>query len=437
MRSRTAAAGLLVLASALLLAGSAAAQASLQLTASVDAPSGVCDALVTLGSDILIAATLTLPDGSSNTYQVRVSAIGGCGASSASPAGVEAVLTYVPTGRQMAVLCGNWLGGAAGGLDATTPVSSCGVYLTGDDIDAIYSYIMCAPPSDSWRRKRRLLQCGSSGNGCGNCLENCGCGNTVGSNNCFPAGATVEAQGRGRLRMDQLQVGHRVLSMDAQGRQSYQEVIFFGHKEASSPGVVTVLTVRAPAPPGDNSSAAGVVRTLRLTGRHFVPTLTPAGGLRHKYAADVALGDRVLVLGDDGESAVGEVVAKQQDVDVGLHNPYTTDGRLVVDGVLASAHSDFLLDDITPARLRYLLPLVYQAAFKPLAWAYRLLGPQRTAWLTDAAVPLVNAHMAAIQWALLGAMLSLALGAGSSLQLAGGQAVLRGWAGQLGKRKAA
>lgn len=32
----------------------------------------------------------------------------------------------------------------------------------------------------------------------------------------------------------------------------------------------------------------------------------------------------------------------------------------MVDGVLASAHSEFLLDDLTPASLRHLLPALYQ-----------------------------------------------------------------------------
>ena len=35
-------------------------------------------------------------------------------------------------------------------------------------------------------------------------------------------------------------------------------------------------------------------------------------------------------------------------------------GRLVVDGVLASAHSDWLLDDVMPAWAVHLLPHIYQ-----------------------------------------------------------------------------
>lgn len=38
----------------------------------------------------------------------------------------------------------------------------------------------------------------------------------------------------------------------------------------------------------------------------------------------------------------------------------------MVDGILASAHSEFLLDDLTPASLRHLLPAIYQVRSSPL-----------------------------------------------------------------------
>ena len=83
-------------------------------------------------------------------------------------------------------------------------------------------------------------------------------------------------------------------------------------------------------------------------------------------------------------------------------------GFLVVDGVLASAHSDWVLDAIAPAALRHLLPHAYQAAFKPITWMYHLLGPRRLERLTDAAVPVLLANTAALAAAL---QLALATGA--------------------------
>ena len=82
-------------------------------------------------------------------------------------------------------------------------------------------------------------------------------------------------------------------------------------------------------------------------------------------------------------------------------------GSIVVDGVLASAHSSWVLDGVTPASLRRHLPAVYQAAFKPLVLAYRALGPARMAAATDAVVPhLLDLDLArALRLGLAGALL--------------------------------
>lgn len=45
---------------------------------------------------------------------------------------------------------------------------------------------------------------------------------------CFPANAKIEVQGLGQLPMSQLEVGHKVLTMDASGRQAYDEVGWTG-----------------------------------------------------------------------------------------------------------------------------------------------------------------------------------------------------------------
>lgn len=45
----------------------------------------------------------------------------------------------------------------------------------------------------------------------------------------------------------------------------------------------------------------------------------------------------------------------------GVFNPYTLSGTIVVDDVVASAHSDWLLDDICPEKYVGSLPAIYQA----------------------------------------------------------------------------
>ena len=45
-----------------------------------------------------------------------------------------------------------------------------------------------------------------------------------------------------------------------------------------------------------------------------------------------------------------EVVAVRTKVDVGAFNPLTMNGTIVVDGVVASAHSDWFLDGLVSRR---------------------------------------------------------------------------------------
>ena len=48
---------------------------------------------------------------------------------------------------------------------------------------------------------------------------------------------------------------------------------------------------------------------------------------------------------------------------------------------VASPHSDWLLDGITPAALRKHLPAVYEALLAPVYWLYVLVGPAIGEWL--------------------------------------------------------
>ena len=51
-------------------------------------------------------------------------------------------------------------------------------------------------------------------------------------------------------------------------------------------------------------------------------------------------------------------------------------GAIVVDGVLASCHSEWVLDDVTPEGYARYLPAVYQRALVVARGAYAVLGPR-------------------------------------------------------------
>merc|ERR1711881_745879 len=59
----------------------------------------------------------------------------------------------------------------------------------------------------------------------------------------------------------------------------------------------------------------------------------------------------------------------------GLFNPFTMSGQLVVNGVLASSHSDWFLDSVAEKLgFVHLLPSIYQTVLAPGRWMYQLAG---------------------------------------------------------------
>ena len=59
----------------------------------------------------------------------------------------------------------------------------------------------------------------------------------------------------------------------------------------------------------------------------------------------------------------------------GLYNPYTLGGTIIVNGVVASAHSEWFLDSLFQAvSLVHLLPAVYQMVLLPVRLVYTFLG---------------------------------------------------------------
>ena len=203
--------------------------------------------------------------------------------------------------------------------------------------------------------------CQAAFNGCNYCV-------TVG---CFPASATVRTESGLLKAMSEVRIGDRLLMARADGSLGYEDVYLNTHRDAVVATSYIVLTL-----------ASG--RSLSLSPLHFIPIATTADqpwGARVTVGADeVREGDQVRSQGAGGQPVRDSVVAVAAEVAVGAYNPLTMNGTIVVDGVVASAHSDWFLDGIVSADAE---AKVYQAILAPVRLAYRVLGPDRMATVTE------------------------------------------------------
>lgn len=93
----------------------------------------------------------------------------------------------------------------------------------------------------------------------------------------------------------------------------------------------------------------------------------------HKRAQDVRVGDRMWATEGSSASLVEVVVTSISEVQKqGLYNPYTMGGTIVVNGVVASTHSEWFLDNAFEllALPLHWLPAVYQAILWPVRMLY-------------------------------------------------------------------
>ena len=90
-------------------------------------------------------------------------------------------------------------------------------------------------------------------------------------------------------------------------------------------------------------------RQLELSSHHFLNAQRKQGGFaegyRHLRAKDVRTGDKVQIIGTAGLEEA-EVVSIEWTSKQGLWNPYTIGGNIVVNGVVASSHSEWIFDPL-------------------------------------------------------------------------------------------
>jgi hedgehog protein len=112
-------------------------------------------------------------------------------------------------------------------------------------------------------------------------------------------------------------------------------------------------------------------------------------GWRKSCAQDVIKGDRIWTQGASNVSddriatdSLLYVVARISQIEKqGLYNPFTLSGTIVVNGVVASSHSDWFLDSFFQFfNLVHWLPAAYQLVLFPVRMLYYGLG--KTVYIT-------------------------------------------------------
>ncbi|KXZ50376.1 hypothetical protein GPECTOR_16g549 [Gonium pectorale] len=145
--------------------------------------------------------------------------------------------------------------------------------------------------------------------------------------------------------------------------------------------------------------------SLAATRGHFVPVCVGrcsdeelaagAAVLENRRAGDVQAGDLIAVVaGGNVTPSRALSLATVTHVDLassrGAFNPYVRGADLLVDGVLASPHSEWLLDWLAPAGLVPYLPYIYEVLLAPVYGLYGMVGPSVAEWLAHGGLHLAD-----------------------------------------------
>lgn len=183
---------------------------------------------------------------------------------------------------------------------------------------------------------------------------------------CFPGAATVVTENGGSKAMRDVQIGDRVQVVRADGTLGFDDVYLMTHHDAVASRPYVELTL-------DSG------RRLRLSPRHFIPVASAVATRWEdavvRGADEVMPGDSVWYRDDAGGLRSAKVTGTATLVATGAFNPLTLGGTIVVDGVAASAHSDWFLDGWVSAATQ---ATAYQALFAPVRALYALIGADWT-----------------------------------------------------------
>lgn len=196
---------------------------------------------------------------------------------------------------------------------------------------------------------------------------------------CFPQTSIVIKDTIGAVPMTELQVGDKILVEARGGSLVYEDVYMIPHGELGRVAVFMKICTKSQ-------------KCVLLSPDHWIPTQAKKGvaPTALKESKKVKIGDKVKVLAGNGSMVWEYVSSVDAEYATGLYSPYTLSGLLVVDGILVSSHSSWILDHMLE-RMNVPCAAGYQTLFGSIRSVYRMLGARHFARILHPIIKLVAA----------------------------------------------
>ncbi|KAI5067500.1 hypothetical protein GOP47_0018028 [Adiantum capillus-veneris] len=385
-------------------------------TIPADAVQSICEQVTSGNYDF--SATIYI-DGDTLYRNMEVTALGGCGAAADGTDGVEAVLLD-DEGSLSALICPS----------VQSDYYGCDIYDTGDDLTSLYNGANgdgvdqdTNTTVNGGGRRKLLGNCFTEGTvqgakwgfvggvvagificegglnlGCdiaialaasgagagGGVLYECS-GSGRAKSGCFPGSTLVTTSLGVSIPISKLALGDKVAVRSHDGSIAFSSVYAFGHADSSTifPFIqITLQQIESQKLGVEGASHFSSIRVVKLTGDHFIPTISTKGlDIIYKRAREILIGDIIFGTSAHGiinaTSTITQFVVKDivQILEEGLYNPFTLKGDIIIDGVVASTHSEWFLDSTFDSLgISNLLPRAYEGILLPVRILYHILG---------------------------------------------------------------
>ncbi|XP_071149663.1 uncharacterized protein [Mytilus edulis] len=176
-------------------------------------------------------------------------------------------------------------------------------------------------------------------------------GDDDGGASCFSATSTVFTESRGYITLNNLTIGEKVLSMNKNNELHFSEVIMFLHRGVHSQSVFLIVETESR-------------HKLYISKKHLIYIADSPSNitLRPTLAESIRVGQYILGISSSKDASLkfSKVVRVDHVTRNGVFAPLTEDGKIIVDGVLASCYANIYSDDLAhfaflPARSFYSL----------------------------------------------------------------------------------